>query len=30
VLSTLRYFRQEYQAACRQPSQCLDTPELGR
>jgi bidirectional [NiFe] hydrogenase diaphorase subunit len=22
VLSTLRYFRQEYQAACRQPAQC--------
>jgi bidirectional [NiFe] hydrogenase diaphorase subunit len=22
VLSTLRYFRQEYQAACREPQQC--------
>ena len=22
VLSTLRYFRQEYQAACRDPDQC--------
>jgi len=28
VLSTLRYFRQEYQAACQQTSPCLESAEL--